>query len=424
MPATTSLQTVAGADRKFLIAAALLFGVMMILGIVAGPEDPDRFPPNSAYSAKKTGAKAAFLLLQQMGFTVEHWERPLADLEADASDSARTLLILDAPRLPASKLGLSEEKDALNAFLMRGGRVLALGPESASILPEVKWVEPEADAKRPLPAKRYAATAESSINWHSPSIEMRPSGFPQLKAESKVEHYEGPAVISYRIGKGEVIVWADSKALSNSGLDRAGNLQLLLNSVGSAAGTRILWDEHFHGERQGLLAYFTRTPAPWLILQFLIVFAATIVTFSRRHGPLVELRPGGSRLSPLEFVETLGDLYHRKRAAAEALEISWHRFHASLTRRLGLPPQTGARQIALAVAERWAWRDPGFLTMLQSCEHAVRVHDVTEKDALRLIGEMHNRAIDWRLVPIRSGEKRTGEKRTGEKRTGEKRPGG
>src|SRR5258708_1841546 len=222
MPATTAIKT----DRQLLIGCGLLFGLFTLAGMLMGPRDPDRFPPNSSYSAKKEGAKAAFLLLGEMGFSMEHWERPLADLRELQGDPGKLLLILDAPFLPTSKLGLSEEKDALNAFLARGGRVLAAGPESASILTDVTWEEPDKEKEEPV--KRYAAAKESPLNWQAPSVEMRPSIYPNLQVDPGVEHYEGPVVLSYHAGKGEVIIWADSSPLTNDGLSHAGNLQLLL----------------------------------------------------------------------------------------------------------------------------------------------------------------------------------------------------
>jgi hypothetical protein len=84
------------------------------------------------------------------------------------------------------------------------------------------------------------------------------------------------------------------------------------------------------------------------------------------HGPLVTLQAGGSRLSPLEFVETLGDLYARKAAAPEALETAYQRFRFLITRRLGLPPSATPERIAASVADRWMFRDPAFLELLKN----------------------------------------------------------
>ena len=57
-----------------------------------------------------------------------------------------------------------------------------------------------------------------------------------------------------------------------------------------------------------------KTPLPWAGWQIALAFAALLFTFSRRSGPL-RMPLQESRLSPLEFVDTLGDLYQSAHAA-------------------------------------------------------------------------------------------------------------
>jgi hypothetical protein len=393
------------------LAGALLV-VVMVLSMFAAPSGGSIFPPFSSYSPQKDGAKGAYTLLSELGYRTERWEQPLSDLPQNAEG---VLLILAAPVTPVSKLAISEEKDALEAFLNRGGRVLATEAVAGAFLPEASPPLPrkraaiptkEADSDdeesdKPEPTQRFNAITPSRITKDAPAIEMQHPAVLRAHAEARVEHYEGRVVVSYNVGRGEVIWWADTWPLTNDGLPRASNLELLLNSVGRSGSpesvTRILWDEHFHGDHQDLLDYFSHTPAKWLLVQLLLVFAAALVSAGRRHGPLVQLHAGGSRLSPLEFVETLGDLYARKAAAPEALETAYQRFRFLLTRRLGLPPSAKPERIASAVADRWTVNGPVFLELLQECDRAERLHDVSEKRALWLVGELHDCAAKWRL---------------------------
>jgi hypothetical protein len=371
------------ADRKLLIAAGLLLVLMTLAAAYfRGPEQDRGYPPASSFSSEKDGARAAWLLLAELGYSVDYWEQPFSELPEAASD---VLLIVASPHLPDSRMGLQEDRDALAAFLTRGGNVLATGQGAAELLSQTVVTG------KSLPETRIPSVLPSRLTLNAPSIAMNSELSWKSKLEDDVVHYaahSGPSVVSYEVGKGRVIWWADSFPLTNQGLPLRANMRLLLNCVGDKP-TRILWDEHLHGERKGLIAVLDRTPAKWLVAQFLLVFAATLLTFSRRHGPLVALRPGATRLSPLEFVETLGDLYRRKGAAPEALETAWQRFRFQLGRRLGLGPTPSADALAAAAAERWSWRDPSFLDMLRQCERAERLHQVSEKDALRLIGEMH-----------------------------------
>jgi hypothetical protein len=375
-------------DRKLLIVTSVVL-VVILLGaaLFRGPQQERDYPTASSFSSEKDGARAAYLLLGELGYAEDYWEQPFSELPESASE---TLLIIASPELPkvqrnVSKLGLQEDRDALAAFMARGGRVLAAGKDASELLSAAVTT-----AERHSVA-RVSAVLPSRLTLDAPAIEMDSEVHWQSKnAEEAVQYADktGPLVVSYAVGKGQAIWWADSLPLTNEGLPRRSNMRLLLNCVGGNR-TRILWDEHLHGEHKGLVAVLDRTPAKWLMAQFLLVFAATLLTFSRRHGPLVALRPGATRLSPLEFVETLGDLYRRKGAAPEALETAWLRFRFELGRRLGLGPTPAIDAMAAAAAERWSWRDPSFLDMLRQCERAEHLHQISEKDALRLIGEMH-----------------------------------
>jgi hypothetical protein len=97
-----------------------------------------------------------------------------------------------------------------------------------------------------------------------------------------------------------------------------------------------------------------------------------------------------SRLSPLEFVETLGGLYQQKGGAAEALEIAYHRFRFLLLRRLGLPATTSLQQIQSAVRDHLGWGIPGFSETLLRCDLGVKNPHLTAAQSLHLIQELHD----------------------------------
>ena len=104
------------------------------------------------------------------------------------------------------------------------------------------------------------------------------------------------------------------------------------------------------------------------------------------------MRPLGkeSRLSPLEFVETLGDLYQRKGGTSEALAVAYHRFRFMLLKRLGLPPAASAQDIQRGVRERLGWTTPGFSETLQRCELGVKDKSLSGARSLQLIQELHD----------------------------------
>jgi hypothetical protein len=211
---------------------------------------------------------------------------------------------------------------------------------------------PESDLegkRRPrFEAEKFHAQLPGPITRQAPEIELEAFARWGRAQPHHLAYYgdeDGGAVVSYRLGEGQVIWWADATPLTNYGLTEASNLMLLLNSVGGSQRTQVLWDEYFHGQRSGFFSYLRRTPVPWALVQCALLAAAVLVTFGRRSGPVRALAVSGSRLSPLEFVETLGDLYRRKRAAPAALEIAYHRFRFLLSRRLGLASTATPQEI-------------------------------------------------------------------------------
>ena len=192
-----------------------------------------------------------------------------------------------------------------------------------------------------------------------------------------------------RAGKGEIIWWAGDSPLTNYGITQASNLALFLNCVGSRVGARVLWDEYFHGVRPGLWHYLSLTPLPWALLQLLVLVSFVVITYARRSGALRPL-PCLPRLSPLEFIETVGALYQRKGAAAGALDIAYTRFHFLLARRLALPSTAPAAELILRMRERPGWMNPRFAETLGQIELAVKRQQVKEAQALMWVSELYD----------------------------------
>jgi hypothetical protein len=383
--------SVDASDRTLVIVSGILLVLISLGGLLLAPR-PETASPGfpSSYSTSSAGAKAAYLLLEELGYSVERWSSPPSALPKEAED---TVLVLADPFLPAS----SEEKAELQAFVRRGGRILATGGTAAALLHLVGV------AGTPVASvdwKNFPARVPGPISRLAPVISMKGDARWKAKPPQGLAYYgdkQGGTVVSFRLGGGSVIWWADSSPLTNYGLSQASNLDLFLNSVGEARGRRILWDEYYHGQRAGLWTYLARTPLPWAMLQAGLLALAVVLTYSRRSGPLTAL-VRESRLSPIEFVETVGDLYARKRAATGALEIAYHRFWSLLSKRLGFPAEAGLEKVRGTVRERFAWTEPGLVPVLSQCEGVLRSGINDEAQILKLVQELHNYTRRLRLA--------------------------
>lgn len=369
-------------DRHLLIGAGIAMIVLFGLTFALAPAPSQQsigYP--SSYSSEWAGAKAAFLLLNNLGYKAEHWERSPEELPAEPQG---TVLVLAEPFEQAS----SEERMAIRRFVSGGGRVLALGGAAASFVPDASAVQvPDWN----LQSKIYSALSPSPLTRDAPEIAMvAPDDWTAHKA-SQLAVYgttDKPVVVSYHIGRGEVIWWASASPLTNGLIREKGNLALFLNAAGPTS-SRILWDEYFHGARGSLASYFAETPLPWAGLQIGIAFLAALFTFSRRAGP-VRVPAVESRLSPLEFVETLGDLYQSAHASPAAVGVAYQRFRTSLSRKLGVPTKAKLPELVRAAAGRFGWPETALLDTLARSERAMRSINPDEKEALELVRQLHD----------------------------------
>jgi len=356
--------TLDAGDRKLLTAAGLLLVVLVISAALLSPrrsEGMSAYP--SSYSANWDGAKAAYLLLQDLGYRVSRWEQSPTELKGEPSTQ---VLILAQPLQAPSP----EEKQAIREFLAKGGRILAVGTRAALLLPQSSWFQ----EGFPLSAKTtFRPLLPSPLIRDAPEISMVPPDHWQPESGSQLVIYgndETAAVITYAVGKGRVIWWGASTPMTNAGIRESGNLALFLNSVGPADRAQVLWDEYFHGAHSSLWPYIAQTPLPWGIAQFGLVFVAILATHSRRQAP-IHIPLARSRLSPLEFVETLGDLYSSAHAGPAAVRIAYEHLRHELTRRLGLPGNISDADLARTAHALLGWNEGEFSGTLSRSQQAM-----------------------------------------------------
>lgn len=376
-------------DRRLLLwAAAFLLPVIIALAFLSQEEEESGVP--STYSARSRGAKAAYLLLDDLGYKVERWQQSPTELP---SEPVGTVLVLASPlRLPSPA-----EKNALQTYLNHGGKILATGSDPWLYLPHA-----DTDHE-PLPApgwKEYRPQLLTPLT-RGGAIQMSPGAYWKDTSTAYLAHYADdgrPIVVSYKVGTGEVIWWGASTPLTNAAINKSGNLALLLNSLGRPEDAHIFWDEYFHGYTTSYFGYLREAPVKFGLLQCLLVFAALIFTFSRRNGPIHPLAEP-SRLSPLEFVHTLGKLYRRANAVHSALAIPYARFRMLATRQLGIHSDVPAAELARAVKNRLRYKDDKLDELLRHVENALHNPELTEAAALELAQQLSHNMQNLQLIP-------------------------
>ena len=357
---------------------AIVLGIAILLVMSAAAylkseqEKGDGNP--SSYSTLRRGGKAAYLLLQQSGYPVERWQHSPKDLPADGHG---ILLIVAEPVSHPT----NDESIALTRFLLHGGSILAAGmypdayvPKAAAANGSMRIGAAECKPMAPTRLTRGGSISQDGdLKWDSTD-------------SSQVIHFadqKGNAVVvSYSAGNGSVEWWASAWPLENAGIREKNNLELLLNST--SGYKRVLWDEYYQdehhksGEHKPVKAY------SWALAQLALIGLAVVLTYSRRSGPLVPLVQQ-SRLSPLEFVETLGNVFRRARSTHVAVEIAFQRFRQVAARRLGIRGTSNATEIVEAMSHRGIRLSESTANLVRQSESAVSDDALTEKAAMAFV---------------------------------------
>jgi hypothetical protein len=103
----------------------------------------------------------------------------------------------------------------------------------------------------------------------------------------------------------------------------------------------------------------------------------------------------------LEFVDTLGDLYASAQAAPAAVEIAYQRLRLLLARKLGVPPQIKLPELCELAASQLGWPAEALRNTLGACERSMRDIHLSNREALELVGTLHDYTdrLDARRAP-------------------------
>ena len=375
-------------DRRILVLTGIAFVLLVGLGILLAPANTET-ESASTYSAASRGAKAGFLLLQELGYQVERWEKPHTELKPEAHT---VLIIADSFTVPDAR-----EKAAVGKFVEGGGRVITSGMVGAMFLPK------DDTEDNPEPAglsKEYDAQSPSAITRAAPKITLIPSA--SWSKGSAIRLYgdkDHTYAAQIPLGQGDAIWLSSATPFTNAGIQAKGNLEFVLAAIGDREHTRVLFDEYVHGYGDhGSQSGRSHPLTTALLLQSALLALAALLTFSRRSGPLRPVPPP-SRLAPLEFVETLGGLYEQAHAAAVAVDLYYQRFHYWITRRLGLNKNATPEDIARAVRDCWGINDDALQSALLAAAAARYQPDLPQKQALKIVQKLHEYAVQFKLFP-------------------------
>lgn len=328
------------AARGVLLAAALVATVNLVVVVVDALAPTPSGRPSSALATAPQGFAAWAELARQSGIRVDIVrDRP----HARALPRSGTVVVLDPDRLSPP------EQDALRRFLQRGGRLVAGGPRPQAWLRGVAG----AGAPRWAPAGPRAARPVASAPETAGVREVQTAGAGRWRDERGALPLvaggrEGSLVAIRTVGRGRLVLVADSSPLQNRRLARADNAALALGLAGPGP-LAFVEGVHGYGRASGWAALPLRVR--WALGLALLAAVVLMVARGRRFGPPLADR---RELPPPRhaYVEALGTVLARARRP-EAAEPVRRAAVEKLAARAGVDPRR-ADPARLAAAARAA----------------------------------------------------------------------
>ena len=400
--------------RRYLgitISIVLALAVLIALSAAGNleldrPRESELEPIRSSYNSGPTGTRALYQLLEESGTKVERWRDSFALLKSNAGNAT---LIVVGPFQRESWLS-EGEAEALQKWIAEGGNALIVSrfpqAEFGDSMLQAKitakdpnWyaapeslVDPQADKLIAQPTdltknldELSVSTLAARLKFEPPELDEEeeeratptptPTPTPEENAGSEedteqepflyapVVHLgdkDGAVLAEFQYGKGRLVFLTDPFVLANNGIAREGNLTLTMNLVRALTATeggaprKIFFDEYHHGYRarsNPLVAYLRGTPAPWLLVQGLLLSLLLVYSFGKRFARALPM-PRVDRHSPLEFVGSMANLQQVARARDLALENIYPRFKTQLCRRLGLSSRARTEEIIAGLRRR------------------------------------------------------------------------
>jgi hypothetical protein len=346
-------------------ALLLLAGLALVVG---GQQEP--LEQGTSYDASEAGYRAAYLLLEELGFPVVRSKQP-------TGGSVRLVLVPE-----------SEAKDvqALEEWVREGG-VLVLAVELKKVVEErnrrfefkrqeeypaarsrrsgvAELAEPSRRLAEKLGLKLEARQLDEDTGEEAASgegVNKLQAGDLRVVAAEPPERVlcktgDKPVVSVYRHGGGEIWLLNRPRFLSNEWIGKADNAVLLCRLMRDATTDRdgpIAFDEFVHGlrDRPGFLELLGRPPALWMTLQCVLATAIVLWHFVPRFGNPTPAPPPARR-SKEEFLDAMATLLSRKGDASDAFRTARNELANEIGRELGLPPATPPEQIANEASRR------------------------------------------------------------------------
>jgi hypothetical protein len=328
MSTTLEPEAMPSPGQRWAIPAAAVL-VLMGLALAFGGNQRPTLQPGTSYDASSGGFRAAYLLLEELGYPVKRSKHP-------TGHGARFVL------LPTS----TDKADELRGWIDRGGLVVLAvdSPDFASALGMRLKVE-----NLPQGSSEQNAEGAGINRLAGGALEV---SWPDEEGEAWCRAGGRPAITIHSQGAGEIWLLNRPEMFTNQNLKKCDNAILLCRLASEVERRRpgeVAFDEYFHGlrDRPGFYQLLFQPPAAWISAQALVLLALLLWHYVPRFGTLRDAA-SPRRRSKEEFLDAMASLLERKGDYQDAYRTSRRAFLHELEGELGLPAGTRRRQLLAA----------------------------------------------------------------------------
>ena len=345
-------------------------------------QETEQYGNRSSYRATPYGTMAYYTFLEQSGYKVTRFEKPLTKLTERLD--VKTLVIISPPPNLAFQ---EEEFTALNDWVALGNLLIIIDRE---ILIEVGGAKistvynAEEFIARPLQPTLYSDGIE---NLKLSKFASRVT----VESLATIYHYgddKGAVLAGTKVGEGRVLALTDPYIVANNGIAEADNLRLALNLFINAPDGKIAFDEYHHGygssNAEGVLAYFEGKPVKWIFWQMTLIAALLVYTYGRRFARPLPLKRE-SRTTNLEFVTSMANISRLAKASDLAMQNIYSDFRNKLCRYSGLPTRVDSPRLAATAARRMQGNERDLRDLLAKCEKVIHGEATSDAELLKLV---------------------------------------
>jgi hypothetical protein len=355
------------------------------------------------------GTLACYLLFERLGIPVE---RSNEMLRAERLDDAAVVFLLD----PIVPVRLGEAAD-LGTWLARGGVLvttdiphdLAPALDRLSSASPARWQRHASRAhETPAPTRVTSPEARSlplardvaAVQFETAAVLDRK---PSDANDSRVVRTplftdeRGVRLAEYALGRGRIILLADSSFLANGRIAQADNAVLAANLVSyaraRATGARVVFDEYhfgFGGQGGGfrvLAGMLFTTSAGWAVLALTAAGSLFLWCQGRQFGPR---RGFGKqrRRSKMEYVQAVGATYRAAGAHRLTLRLLYNWFRQRLTSQAGLPAGAANGLVAQELARRGRAPAADYQRALDECDRILSQAAVSQRQLAAVVAQL------------------------------------